>query len=85
MLPRCTGVAEVLEAHTPWEAAALFVHSGVATVGAILTESYVSLATLVFVFAVFLSMCRAGGIGAVPGGRRSCRGREGLGQGGGAG
>ncbi|KAI7840166.1 hypothetical protein COHA_005949 [Chlorella ohadii] len=67
VLPRCTGVAEVLEAHTPWEAAALFVHSGVATVGAILTESYVSLATLVFVFAVFLSMCRAGGIGAVPG------------------
>lgn len=67
MLPRCTGVAEVLEAHTPWEAAALFFRSGLATVGAILTESYVSLATLVFVFAVFLSMCRAGGIGAIPG------------------
>ena len=80
MLPRCTGVAEVLDAHTPWEAAALFFRSGLATVGAILTESYVSLATLVFVFAVFLSMCRAGGIGAIPGETRGWggAGHEGL-------
>lgn len=67
VLPRCTGVVEVLEAHTLWEAAALFLRAGWGTVAAILGESYVSLATLAIVFAAFLGLCRSGGIGAVPG------------------
>lgn len=67
VLPRCSGVAEVLDAHTLREAAALFFRAGAATMATILTESYISLATLLFVFAVLFGLCRSGGIGALPG------------------
>ena len=70
-------MAEVLEAHTLREAAALFASAGLATAGTILTESYISLAALICVFGITLGLCRSGGIGALPG--------EGLVQGAGAG
>lgn len=67
MLPRCTGVGEVMDASTLGAAAALFARAGADTLAAILSESYVSLATLLLLFAVLLGLARSGGIGAVPG------------------
>lgn len=66
VLPRCTGVGEVLEAHTLGEAASLFFRAGADTIATILTESYISLAALILVFGILLGFCRSGGVGALP-------------------
>lgn len=67
VLPRCSGLAEVLEAHTLGQAAALFFRAGASAIATILTESYASLATLLLVFGILFGLCRSGGIGALPG------------------
>ncbi|KAL4423131.1 hypothetical protein ABPG77_004814 [Micractinium sp. CCAP 211/92] len=67
VLPRCSGLAEVLEAQTLGQAAALFFRAGAAAIATILTESYASLATLLLVFGILFGLCRSGGIGALPG------------------
>ena len=66
VLPRCSGVGEVLEAQTLAGAGAAFARCAAATVLAILCESYLSLGALLFLFAVLFGLCRGGGIGAIP-------------------
>ncbi|EFN54256.1 hypothetical protein CHLNCDRAFT_135803, partial [Chlorella variabilis] len=67
VLPRCSGVGEVLEACTLRQAGAAFVRAGLAAASAILTESHISLAALLLVLLILFGLCRSGGIGAMPG------------------
>lgn len=67
VLPRCSGVHEILEAQTFAEAAGLFLAAGWDTIIAILSESRVSLAALCATFFIVFGMAKSGGVGAVQG------------------
>lgn len=66
VLPRCGRVAAVLDASSLAAAAAAFADASLETAVAILTESYLSLAALVFLVLMTFGFARAGGVGAVP-------------------
>lgn len=66
VLPRCGRVAAVLEAPSLPAAAAAFGAAALDTASAILLESYLSLAALVFLLLMSFGFARAGGVGAVP-------------------
>lgn len=61
LMPRCTGVAEVLGAPSLAEAARHFLRAAAGALAAIFTESYVSLAALLAFFVLLLAFARAGG------------------------
>lgn len=63
VLPRCTGAAAVLDAHTLGEGIARFARATMDTVAAIFAESSVSLAAFIFLFCICLGFCRSGGVG----------------------
>ena len=82
MLPRCSGVGEVLSAPTLGAAAAALARAGWGTVAAILGQSYLSLTVLLTLYVILLGFCRSGGVGAMPGERAGRAGGRGGGGGG---
>jgi len=67
VLPRCSGVGEVLDAHSVGEVLRLFFTAAMNTVMEIFSRSYVSLAALGLIFAVTLGFAKSGGVGAIDG------------------
>ncbi|GAB4822190.1 hypothetical protein N2152v2_009236 [Parachlorella kessleri] len=67
VLPRCTGMGEILDAGTVLEGVCLFVQAGWDTVTTILLQSHVSVAVLALLFLMCLGFARSGGIGAMDG------------------
>ncbi|GFR41995.1 hypothetical protein Agub_g2809, partial [Astrephomene gubernaculifera] len=65
VLPRCSRLAEVLEADTPVAALWLLWGAYLDTLGGILGRSYVSAAALGLMFALALGLARGGGVGVI--------------------
>jgi hypothetical protein len=79
VLPRCSGVAAVLDAASPAQAARLFAAAAAGTVGEIFATSRASLAALAFLFVLVFGFARGGGVGAIggaPGSARVCSERH---------
>ncbi|KAK9823894.1 hypothetical protein WJX72_006230 [[Myrmecia] bisecta] len=64
MLPRCTSVSAIVDAHNLPEAIAMFFSAAADAIVALFSESYLSLAALGFMFVMSLGFARSGGIGA---------------------
>ncbi|KXZ46777.1 hypothetical protein GPECTOR_40g511 [Gonium pectorale] len=64
VLPRCSHLAEVLEADSPGRALALLFSAYWDTLAAILGRSYLSAAALALLFAITLGLAGGGGVGA---------------------
>ncbi|GLI59475.1 hypothetical protein VaNZ11_001358 [Volvox africanus] len=64
VLPRCSHLAEVLEADTPGKALSLLFAAYVDTLGAILGRSYLSAGALALLFLMTLALAKGGGFGA---------------------
>ena len=67
VLPRCGNIAAILDADSLWAAFLQFLVAAAETFGAILLESYLSLAALMGFYLMVFSFAKSGGIGAVPG------------------
>lgn len=67
VLPRCTGVAGILDAHSLGEVVTIFAGAFVETVGEIFSKSYISLIALIFLFVVVFGFAKGGGVGAIHG------------------
>lgn len=67
VLPRCSGVADILDAHSVREVLRLFAAAAWNTVVEILNYSYISLAALAFLFLVTFGFAGSGGVGAITG------------------
>ncbi|GIL77238.1 hypothetical protein Vretifemale_6729 [Volvox reticuliferus] len=63
VLPRCSHLAEVLEADTPAKALSLLFTAYVDTLGAILGRSYLSAGALALLFLFTLGLAKGGGVG----------------------
>lgn len=66
VLPRCSSVSAVLDAHSLSEGFQLVVQAVVDALGIIFAESYISLAALVGMFLMTYGFASAGGVGASP-------------------
>lgn len=71
VLPRCSGISNVLDAHSVAEALTAFASAALDTVAEIFTRSYISLGAFVFLFIIVLGFARSGGVGAISGMCRS--------------
>jgi hypothetical protein len=67
VLPRCTGVAAILEAQSVVEGLKLFFGAGLSTIVEIFESSYISLAAFAFLFIVVFGFAGSGGVGAISG------------------
>ncbi len=66
MLPRCSRVADVLDARTAAGAAASFTAASLDALAAIFTQSYVSLAAVLAMYALCFCLAKGGGYGTIP-------------------
>ena len=67
VLPRCTRVTDILDAHTVPEALKHLILAAADTVTAIFTESYVSLAAVIAMYVLCWCIACAGGYGTIAG------------------
>lgn len=67
VLPRCSGVADILDAHSVWEVVRLFANAAGDTVVEIFSQSYMSLAAVAVLFVITLGFAKSGGVGAING------------------
>jgi hypothetical protein len=67
VMPRCSGISEILDAHSVTQGARLFVGAATDTVVEIFSQSYVSLTALAFLFIIVFGFARSGGVGAISG------------------
>lgn len=69
VMPRCSGVAAILDAQSLWQAGQLFVAAAADTVCDIFAAGNASLAALAFLFVVVFGFAKGGGVGAISGER----------------
>jgi hypothetical protein len=66
VLPRCSRVADMLDAHTLGEALRSFALASADALVAIFAESYVSLAAVLAMYVLCLCLAKSGGYGTIP-------------------
>ena len=67
MLPRCSRVTDILDAHTLLEAIKYLALAAVDALAAIFTESYLSLSAVFCLYLLCWCMAKSGGYGTIPG------------------
>lgn len=67
VLPRCSRVTDILDAHTLLEALKFLVLAAVDALVAIFTESYLSLAAVLCLYVLCWCIAKSGGYGTIPG------------------
>lgn len=65
VLPRCSGISRILDAHSILEAFFAFGSAALETASEIFDKSYCSLGALMFLFIIVLGFARNGGVGAI--------------------
>ncbi len=67
VLPRCSRVTDILDAHTLLEALGYLVLAAADALAAIFTESYLSLIAVLCLYMLCWCMAKSGGYGTIPG------------------